>query len=211
MSRKTPAGSGNGFNDVIGIVLMALAVLLLAALLSYDPHDVAANILPPNPSVRNWIGPFGAHLAFYSFLWVGAAAYVLPVLLLLIGLGCFFQSFAYLRRRWLWTVVLFLCCTGLLDLHRQHLPNLQKRLGILPGGILGDALNHDLFGYFGTVGATIIFLMLYFISLMFLTNFKLGEQFSAMQDSYISPTGSLRVSSTTRYCLSSVIIDRFLK
>jgi S-DNA-T family DNA segregation ATPase FtsK/SpoIIIE len=177
MARKAASDgeSVRGFNDVIGIVLMALAVLLLAALLSYDPHDVAANILPPNPSVRNWIGPFGAHLAYHALFWVGAAAYVLPVLLLFVGLGCFFQSFAYLRRRWLWTVVLFLCCTGLLDLYRQHLPNLQKRLGILPGGTLGDALNHDLFGYFGTVGATIIFLMFYFISLLFLTNFHLGE------------------------------------
>ena len=153
---------------------MALAVLLIASLLSYDPHDVAANIVPPNPSTRNWIGPFGANLACYSFLWAGAAAYVLPVLFLFVGLGCFFQSFGYLRRRWLWTVVLFLCCCGLLDLYSDQLPNLKARVGPV-GGALGNALNQYLFGYFGTAGATILFLMLYFISLLFLTNFRLGE------------------------------------
>ncbi len=176
MARKTAsdADSPRGFNDIIGIVLMALAVLLLAALLSYDPHDVAANIVPPNPSARNWIGPFGAHLACYSFLAAGAAAYVLPVLGLFVGLGCFFQSFSYLRRRWLWTVILFLCCAGLLDLYSDQLPGLQARLGLV-GGVLGEALNRHLFAYFGTPGATILFLMLYFISLLFLTNFQLGE------------------------------------
>ena len=176
MARKTPSDtdSPRGFNDVIGLVLMALAVLLLASLLSYDPHDLSANIVPPNPSTRNWVGPFGANLAYYCFLGVGAAAYVLPVLFLFVGLGCFFQSFGYLRRRWLWTVVLFLCCAGLLDLHSDRLPNLTPRVG-LAGGALGHALNQHLFSYFGTVGATIIFSMLYFISLLFLTNFQLGE------------------------------------
>jgi S-DNA-T family DNA segregation ATPase FtsK/SpoIIIE len=176
MARKASSDTDGlrGFNDVIGLVLMALAVLLLASLLSYDPHDVSANIVPPNPSTRNWIGPFGAHLAYYAFLWVGAAAYVLPVLLLFVGLGCFFQSFGYLRRRWLWTVVLFLCCAGLLDLYGDLLPNLKPRVGLV-GGALGGALNQYLFGYFGTAGATIIFLMLYFISLLFLTNFQLGQ------------------------------------
>jgi S-DNA-T family DNA segregation ATPase FtsK/SpoIIIE len=176
MARKASSDTDGprGFNDVIGLVLMALAVLLLASLLSYDPHDVSANIVPPNPSTRNWIGPFGANLAYHSFFWAGAAAYVLPVLLLFVGLGCFFQSFGYLRRRWLWTVVLFLCCAGLLDLYRDLLPNLKPRLE-LAGGTLGDALNQHLFGYFGTAGATILFLMFYFISLLFLTNFQLGQ------------------------------------
>jgi len=184
MARKAPSDtdSPRGFNDVIGLVLMALAVLLLASLLSYEPRDIPANYLPPNPanylrtnpSTLNWVGPFGAHLAYYCFLWVGAAAYVLPVLFLFVGLGCFFQSFGYLRRRWLWTVVLFLCCAGLLDLYRDRLPSLKPRVGLV-GGVLGDALNQHLFSYFGTVGATIIFSMLYFISLLFLTNFQLGE------------------------------------
>ena len=118
MARKASADSdsAHGFNDVIGIVLMGVSVLLLVALLSYHPRDVSANGLPTNPSARNWIGPFGAWMAYYSFLSVGAAAYELPALLVFLGLGCFFDFFAYLRRRWVWTVVLFVCCVGLLDL-----------------------------------------------------------------------------------------------
>ena len=175
MARKNSSDAPHGFNDIIGVVLMGLAVLLLAALLSYHPRDVSANGLPVNSTVHNWIGPFGAWTGYYSLFWVGAAAYEVPVLLLLVGLGCFFETFAYLRRRWAWALVLFICCMGLLDLYNSYLKALQRNLNTTAGGVIGQGLNQFLFGYFGTVGATILFLMLAFISLLYLTNFQLGE------------------------------------
>jgi S-DNA-T family DNA segregation ATPase FtsK/SpoIIIE len=178
MARKVSADSesSRGFYDIIGIVLMCFAMLLLAALLSYHPHDVPANAVPPNPSVHNWIGPFGAWMAHYWFLWAGIAAYLFPVLFFAVGLGCFLDVFAYLRRRWAWALVLAVCCMGLLDLYKGYFEQLHRNLNAEVGGVLGLVLNqHFGGGCFGTVGATIIFLMLYFISLLFLTNFQLGE------------------------------------
>src|SRR5207248_1479512 len=67
------------------------------------------------------------------------------------------------------------CCAGLLDLYKPHLGNLERNLYTTAGGVLGVNLNKHLFGYFGTVGATIMFLMLSFISLLLLTNFQLGH------------------------------------
>ncbi len=178
MARKASASSGSphGFHDIIGVVLMCFAALLLAALLSYHPRDVSANAVPQNPSVHNWIGPFGAWLAYYWFFWVGATAYLFPVLFFVVGLGCFLDAFAYLRRRWAWALVLVLCCMGLLDLYRDYFGKLHRNLNAEVGGIIGRNLNQHFLGEcFGTAGATIIFLMLYFISLLFLTNFHLGE------------------------------------
>src|SRR5664279_2208845 len=116
MARKaaSESESSRGFYDIIGIVLMCFAVLLLAALLSYHPRDVSANAILPNSSVHNWIGPFGAWMAYYWFLWVGVAAYLFPPLFFAVGLGCFLDMFAYLRRRWAWALVLVMCCMGLL-------------------------------------------------------------------------------------------------
>ena len=177
MARKSGAESqsAHGFNDIIGIILVGFAVLLLVALLSYHPRDVSANGVPVNDPLRNWIGPIGAWMAYGFLRWVGFAVYLVPPLLLLVGLGCFFESFQYLRRRWLWTLVLFGCCVGLLDLYRDYLGGAEKSLFTTAGGILGLNLNQRIFVYFGTVGATLMFLMLYFISLLYLTNFKLGE------------------------------------
>jgi len=70
MARKAVSEPGHGFNDIIGIVMVGLAVLLLVALVSYHPRDVSANGLPINPAVRNWIGPFGAWMGYGCFLCV---------------------------------------------------------------------------------------------------------------------------------------------
>ncbi|HOX59517.1 MAG TPA: DNA translocase FtsK [Candidatus Paceibacterota bacterium] len=178
MARKASGSSesSRGFNDIIGVVLMCLAVLLLAALLSYHPRDVSANAVPHNQPARNWIGPAGAWVAYGCFLTAGAAAFVLPVVVFFVGLGCFFESFAYLRRRWFWALVLMICCMGLLDVYRHYLGNLERNLGVTAGGVLGRNLNQHFFSEcFGAAGATIIYLMLYFVSLLFLTNFQLGD------------------------------------
>src|SRR5437016_9257699 len=45
----------------------------------------------------------------------------------------------------------------------------------MAGGVIGRNLNLYLFGYFGTVGASILFLMLFFISILLLTNFQFGN------------------------------------
>jgi S-DNA-T family DNA segregation ATPase FtsK/SpoIIIE len=176
MARKSSANSGSthGFNDVIGIVLMGFALLLLVALVSYHPKDVPANGLPTNSSIHNWIGPFGAWIAYCWFWLIGAAAYELPAVLVFLGLGCFFDYFGYLRRRWVWTVVLLLCCICLLDLYDSSLQRLDHNLQ-LPGagGVVGNILN-KLFKNFGTVGATIIFVMVLAISVVMLTNFHVG-------------------------------------
>ncbi|MCU0787525.1 MAG: DNA translocase FtsK [Verrucomicrobia bacterium] len=163
-----------GFGDVAGIVCMGFAALLLVALFSYDPHDVSRNASPVNDPAHNWIGSFGAWMGYYFLLWFGAAAYFLPVLTFFLGLGCFFEAFAYLRRRWPWLVVFMICGMGLFDLHQNLLQSIADRMFFTPGGILGVNLNNHLFGYFGKVGATILFLMLYFITLLYLTNFQLG-------------------------------------
>src|SRR6266404_3159445 len=177
MAKKAAPGSAanHGFNDIIGIVLMGSAILLLIALLSYHPRDVSANGLPVNASLHNWIGPFGAWIAWFWLFCVGGAAYIVPFLLLFIGLGCFFQDFAYLRRRWPWALVFFTCCFGLLDLYHDVFSGFGRKMMTIPGGVLGQNLNRYIFNNFGRIGASILFFMLCFISALYLTNFRFGD------------------------------------
>src|SRR5574342_493540 len=99
MSRKDSQKPSRwrGTGDVAGMVLLALAVLLLVAMMSFDRNDGALNRAPANDTVHNWIGPAGAHLANWFFFWFGAGAFVVPVLLLVGGSGLLFESLAYLR------------------------------------------------------------------------------------------------------------------
>src|SRR5205085_5731330 len=98
MARKETKSAvhARGFSDIIGIALMALALLLLVAQLTFHPHDVAQNRVPTNETVHNWIGSFGAWTAHAFFMLFGAGAFVLPVLMVLFGLGSLFESLGYL-------------------------------------------------------------------------------------------------------------------
>lgn len=177
MARKDAQKAGpRGLSDVIGIVLISLGLLLLVAQLSFDPHDLAANKFPPNKTPQNWIGGAGAWGANVLFRWFGAGAFVLPFLLLVFGVGYLFELFSYLKRRWGWAAVLFVSSLSFFELYAGFLENLRKNINApSAGGFVGNFLNDNIFGHFGVPGATIILATLYIISLLYLTNFHLGE------------------------------------
>ena len=191
---KTESADRNrGFYDLIGFVLVMSALALVLALISFDKGDLSSHTTHPNKPAHNWIGPFGAEVANLFFAAFGVGAYIVPILLVLFSLGCFFQVFSRMRSRWIWAGVLFLCCVGFFDLYTDG--EMLKRLARNPdagdpgflertafklnapsaGGIVGQNLNRLVFDYFGKPGATIVYATLYFVSLLFLSSFQLGH------------------------------------
>ncbi len=183
MSRKAPSESEHrGFADVIGVALLAAALLLLVAQFSFDHRDIPALCNPPNKPAHNWIGPLGAHLAHWFFMLFGIAAYVLPVLFAAFSVAYLFNFLGYLRQhsRWsvMWAVILVMSLTGLL--HRMDGSVFAKgvilRIGApFFGGYLGYVPYEWFLWMLGTVGAIIVYSTLGLISLLFLTGFRLGE------------------------------------
>ncbi|KAF0170409.1 MAG: DNA segregation ATPase FtsK/SpoIIIE S-DNA-T family [Limisphaerales bacterium] len=171
--KEQPPARGEG--GILGLVLLAAAVLLLLAQFSFDKNDVAANTAEPNPEIHNLIGRLGAHVANAGFFTFGAAAYLLPPLLVLIGLVPFVDQLQHLRRRWPWCVVLLLCLVGLFDLFPGAFERIVRAINSgHAGGTVGMLLNQYLFKHFlGTVGASVVFLTLYVVGLIYLTNFAL--------------------------------------
>jgi S-DNA-T family DNA segregation ATPase FtsK/SpoIIIE len=175
--RNTPnASTGRGLGDVLGILLISASILLLAALFSYDPGDVPRSGTDVNPEAHNWIGRAGAWTAYGLFFILGGGSFLLPILLFLFGLSYLFQLMAYFHRRWVWAVVLMVVCMAWLDLYGEaaFLRQLHHNINGPPGGWVGMVLNGYVFDHFGTLGASILFLTLYLISLIYLTNFELG-------------------------------------
>jgi DNA segregation ATPase FtsK/SpoIIIE, S-DNA-T family len=188
MSRKTGPGSKNGLGDVIGVALLAVALLLLVAQFSFDRYDISFFRDPHNKPVHNWIGPLGAYLAWSSFLPFGLVGYLLPWLLAAFGVAYLLNFLGYLRERlnWslLWSAMLIVSLTGLLYLvdNGGERGDLHKTIGSQSiGGWLGwltygqtQSRNFGL-SLLGLLGATIVYSALCLISLLFLTNFQLGE------------------------------------
>ncbi len=165
-----------GFGDVIGIGLLTGALLLFVAQISFDRADVAFNRAGPPLPMHNWIGGFGANLANGFFLLFGVAAFVMPILLALFGLGYLLQLLSYLKHRWWAALLLLVASIGLLDLYTGYFRALQNSLNApSAGGLVGMMMNNGVFKHFGTPGATILFVVIYLIGLVFLTKFQLGE------------------------------------
>jgi S-DNA-T family DNA segregation ATPase FtsK/SpoIIIE len=207
MSRKTGSDSHNGFNDVIGVALLAIALLLLVAQLSFDRYDLSFFRDPHNKPIHNWIGPLGAYLAWGSFLPLGLVGYLLPWLLAAFGAAYLLNFLGYLRERlnWslLWSAMLIISLTGLLyiidDGGRRG--KLHETIGAQSiGGWLGFATygqteNYNYgFSLLGSLGAIIVYAALCLISLLFLTNFRLGEWIRAFVDNKSEPVAAEKKS-----------------
>jgi S-DNA-T family DNA segregation ATPase FtsK/SpoIIIE len=189
MSRKTSDGR-DGFNDVIGFALLAAAALLLVSQWSFDRHDISFlyKSAESHTVMHNWIGVFGAYLAWFSFLVLGVGAYLLPFLLILFCVSFLLDFLSYLHKRWgwsvLWSAVLLVSLTGVLHLMdcAGWLGRVRESIGSQSaGGWLGYATygqteNYNCgFSLMGPIGATIVYVTLGLISLLFLTNFRLGD------------------------------------
>lgn len=175
MARKIDSSDTRGISDVLGIVLLALSVLLAMALFSYDRNDVGFVSSTPNYPKHNWIGLIGAYVAWGLFLVLGAAAYLVPVMLLGFGLGGFFEVLAHLRHCLPWAALLLVALMGGLDLHSDQLALQINKDSPGAGGFIGMAMNRAVFGHFGRAGASIVYATVYLISLLYLTNFQLGQ------------------------------------
>ncbi|MEI6075875.1 MAG: DNA translocase FtsK 4TM domain-containing protein, partial [Verrucomicrobiota bacterium] len=173
--------SKHGLNDVIGIGLLALALLLFVSQWSFDRYDLRFARLPPNKEIHNWIGTIGAYFAWFTFLPLGVGAYLLPWIFAAFGVAYLMNFLVYLRERlkWclLWTFVLMISVTGLvhiLDVHNLAGYARDAMYTDDAGGFLGRYSSKYGFCLLGTIGATIVYSSLGLISVLFLTDFQLG-------------------------------------
>ena len=164
--------------DSQGLLIILVAVVLAVALISYDRLDLDVNTTEPNTAIRNWMGRFGAYVAYNLQLVLGYGTWVLPVLLLGFGFASFIPSLNYLRR-WrslIASVGLVIACVGVLDLCERWIPGVQirKNSGPSPGGLLGHQINNAWVEYsVGRMGAAVTYVIIYLASLLFLTDYQL--------------------------------------
>ena len=200
MSRKTGEDSKNGLNDVIGVALLFAALLVLVAQLSFDRYDISFFRDPHDNPMHNWIGVGGAYLAWGAFFAVRLVAYLVPPLLAIFGAAYLLNFLGYLRERlrWslLWSAMLIVSLTGLLYLADNGglRGKLHETIGAQSiGGWLGWLTYGQTqdwnfgFSLLGPIGATIIYSALCLISLLFLTNFQLGEWIRALFEKKSAP------------------------
>ena len=163
---KTKEPTRSGWREIAGILTGTLGLMLLLGVLSYNPADIA--VFRNDTGSHNWIGPFGAVMAFKMFMYFGVAGYVIPFGILWIGISSVFRSARKIYPRLLWFLLGLFCLSGLLDMNEQVWHGAVERLNIgSPGGLMGEVLAQRSLGYWiGHAGAGIVFTVLLIISVV---------------------------------------------
>src|ERR1700719_852963 len=81
MSLRLSAAVARGLRESSAIALAGLALVVLVALVSFNPHDPGFSFTGEGGPVHNRIGPVGAWFADALFFLFGRPAYLVPAIL----------------------------------------------------------------------------------------------------------------------------------
>jgi DNA segregation ATPase FtsK/SpoIIIE, S-DNA-T family len=168
---RAPRGDGKGHmglvNQIFGVLLIGLALLMAVSLISHSPEDPPNSSNPPE-LVQNLAGWIGGQISYYLMFVVGYGSYVLTLIVLLWGWNRFRQA-PVSRLAWNSLTMLSVMCiycgvTGVPSRGRTH-------LAFKLGGWLGVTLSSAvLVPYLGRIGSYIILATALLVVLMLATN-----------------------------------------
>ncbi|MEX1009732.1 MAG: DNA translocase FtsK 4TM domain-containing protein, partial [Chthoniobacterales bacterium] len=174
--KTTEESSSKAWSEVLGLILLGAGTLLFLALVSYSPGDVPSWLFfskqgAPEAVTENFIGPVGAIVAGFIYFLLGAAAYLLAVVLIGFGGAKFLSAGLELRKRAGWMAAFVVSGSCLVGIQPWFLQSWNAHFNILgPGGWIGLALGKTvLAGLLGVIGATILLSLFYLASLILMT------------------------------------------
>jgi len=169
--KQISAKNNSRANEIVAVILLALAVLVFLCLITYSPTDWSFNGTGQgNQKAQNWIGVTGAVVSDLLLQFIGLVAYIFPVLLGLIAWRVF-HSESLLPRvsRIVGFLLLIVSASGLISL-------LDWR-----GGIVGALFSQFLIYLLSPVGAGILLFTFLTASILLLTNFSFFGFFDKLE------------------------------
>ncbi len=161
-------------NEIKGIVILALSLILLASLVSFTPMDLDWFTSKPNSHAHNWIGIAGAYGAGIFLFLVGNSAYFL------VGIGVFFSWNKFTSRdlpfnffKFLSILILFAVTAGLFSFFAGGEPGVR----FTSGGVIGVVFSSFLVEYWRPLGALIILFTLGALALVVTGEFLVSPFF----------------------------------
>ncbi len=170
------------FNEVAGIGMIGMGLLLMLALVSFDYDDVPKLFYGANNDdaceATNMIGVLGAVIAWLFLLLLGAASFLIGIGLIWLGVAYAFMESKLTRRTWLGLtgfVVIGACLVNLLGLFSgwAEETGISEVTGLgteSSGGIIGAYLGSGVFkSLLNKPGAILVLTVGYLMGLIMLT------------------------------------------
>jgi len=156
-------------NEIKGIVIVALGLLVTLSLISYTPQDIPFLAHPANYPVRNLISIFGAYLSFALFLLTGWTSYILPLIMFFWGIEKFKGNRFFQGFRLPGFILMILSLSSL-----TALTSGVQTISFARGGLFGFVFSNFLVKYFGA-GAWVIAIALVLLSAVLVLEFLVSN------------------------------------
>ncbi len=159
------------WNEVIPVFLGAIALLVFLSLVTSSPDDRSLiSTGNGSPSNNNWVGVVGANIAAVFFSTFGWTAYLIPLLIVLIGWRVFQSDTLVPRASRVAGYVFFaISLSALIALFGGY------------GAMVGEAAAQGAEYFIGTIGASILYIAIFVSSLLLITNFTLAGIMSHLE------------------------------
>ncbi|MCY7377575.1 MAG: DNA translocase FtsK 4TM domain-containing protein [Pyrinomonadaceae bacterium] len=168
LEKKADSKSQSRSNEIVAVVLSALSVLFFLCLITFSQDDWSRNSTGWSFKVNNnWVGMVGAIIADWMFQFIGLVIYIIPVLFALAAWRVF-QSIKLNPplSQVLGYLFLIASTSGLLKLFGFY--------GGIVGKFLGETVLESLIG---KIGAKIVLVTIFLISLLVITNLSFAAFF----------------------------------
>ena len=156
MARRSKKNDNQRRQEILGILIMAFALLVFLALVSYHPSDFPNSGSPAG--IRNWLGIAGSYISHFLFVFtIGYSCLIFPFLLFLLGWTIFLQR----EFRTFFRFCLLFIALGLFLSTALGMPEAVKegtRSGSMLSGNLGFFFAKQLHHFLGTAGSIIVLL-----------------------------------------------------
>jgi len=160
--------------EILGILMMAFALLILLGLVSFHPEDYPNSGSPQ--AVKNWLGLAGAYISHYLYVYtIGYPCLIFPFLLLVLGWNVFLQRALkpYFRfSAYLLAMGLFLSTALAMP---EAVSEEGSRFGFRLSGLLGGFIADMLSRYLGAVGGVVVLLTVLLVILITATSWSMRE------------------------------------
>jgi DNA segregation ATPase FtsK/SpoIIIE, S-DNA-T family len=166
--------------QVVGILLATSGILGLLSMVTFSPADPILFFEHPslNSFPENSVGLIGATLAFSLLTIVGGGAYVVPLLLVVLGLSVLWgEKLRITSGSLLGSLLGVLSVSALLHLQFPNGPQTYSMdgLSVGKGGVVGQWVAQGLGSYLAVTGATIILGALLLIAFLLLVPVSIGQ------------------------------------
>ncbi|HHS12458.1 MAG TPA: DNA translocase FtsK [bacterium] len=171
MAGRNRKKGGAARQEILGILIMAFALLIFLGLVSYHPEDYP-NSGSPN-AIQNWLGLAGSVISYHLNVYtIGYASIIFPFLLFLTGWTIF------LRRRFkpVFRFGLVLLALGLLLSTILAMPEvINEEGGWRLSGLLGGFIAQNMNRLLGTAGSIVVLFTALLLLLVSATSWSMRE------------------------------------